>query len=608
MPFWSTRKGLGYDFPRIAPSTLTPQERSRAVWNTVCTSDLKFDLLVICDGGEQIWCHQAVLASGSQVLAELLEGQGVMTMDGCWRTEEVTMFMPGVKGRDLVRVLCVLYNGYAKVTVKTAEELKKLWKQLGIDVVRLNNKEKIEVVNIEVLEDMKKNNYFTGDVKEEVEEVKDEHSIPTLEETVTTTPVRSTRDQDLDQSTYFTPGNISTFGTPCDKSTLCTNTTTTTNLKTTSTRSLTNSMNIAVNKSSGTNSINVSQSSTLGNKKSSRTTVDRSAADISNMEEDSCEDPDDPPYLPKEKPRGKKRKSNQCVSSLPFKKISSHIPLPTRTFSSSLPKKTKIECESGSYYVEEIHTCLLCNGKTLDGRVDKEASNLSFREIKRLREHYSKHLYSEGKIFKHFPAQPDNVDTEGKVIDEYGTTYKYNCDVKICWKSKKPACGYKEMALHNAAEHDVLEKILEADERPVLKRLLEQIQEAKEKEILVTKPLSCIFPECSEKDTLFTNHGDYKSLKGHYSCHHWREWFVATTDSNKPRTQRVKEPRRGTPCDVCQVKVFGDENSMIEHYAVVHDQLLAGIMDIEHSGVEVDISKKVILQLFPEKLKEFERM
>jgi len=336
------------------------------------------------------------------------------------------------------------------------------------------------------------------------------------------------------------------------------------------------------------------------------TTKTQNITSMSDMEDPST-DPDDPPYTTKDPPRGKKRKEAPSASALPVNKPASCIPLPTRTFSSNLSKKTKIECGSGSYYVEEIHTCLVCNGKTPDGRVDKEASNLSFREIKRLREHYSRHLYSEGKIFKHALADPENVDADGKVIDEFGSKYKYNCEVKKCWKSKKPACGYKEMALHNAAEHEVLEKVLAADERPALKRLLEQIQEAKEKERQATQPLSCLIPECPEGDILYTNHGDYQSLKGHYSSKHWGDWFLAPTEPNKPRTQKVKEPRRGTPCDICQVKVFGDENSMIEHYATVHDQLVTGIMDVEHSGIGVEDSRAVALQLFPHRLKEFEK-
>ena len=82
---------------------------------------------------------------------------------------------------------------------------------------------------------------------------------------------------------------------------------------------------------------------------------------------------------------------------------------------------------------------------------------------------------------------------------------------------------------------------------------------------------------------------------------------MATPEPAQPRTQTVKEPRRGTPCDVCQAKVFGDDNSMMEHYAVIHDQLLTGIMDVENSGVDIENSKAVIQQLYPESLKVFEK-
>ena len=45
-----------------------------------------------------------------------------------------------------------------------------------------------------------------------------------------------------------------------------------------------------------------------------------------------------------------------------------------------------------------------------------------------------------------------------------------------CWKSKKPACGYKEMSLHEAAEHGLFEKIAEEDERPEIQKLMEDIK------------------------------------------------------------------------------------------------------------------------------------
>lgn len=531
-------------------NNLAPGEKCKKVWSLVSSMDAPhFDLQFICDDRVEVWCHQSVVATASSGIAELLKWQGVMTCDGEWKSGEVTIILPGVHSKDLLRVLCILYNGYAKVNVKAAEELKKVWKQLGIDIVRLNNKDKIEVVNLENMVGMEKSKHFVEKSGTTVarpekriscntrERVKVEHKHgATLEETVARTPVRVKRDPSLDGSVYFTPA----------------------------------------------------------------------------VQEDPLSDPDDPPpklavnNVEQVKPtRGRKRKYNTCSSGLPVK--TSSIPIPTKTFT-SLPKKTKIECGSGSYYIEEIHTCLLCNGKTPDGRVDKEASNLSFREIKRLREHYSKHLYNEGKLFKHVLGEAANVDADGKIIDEFGSKFKYNCNVKNCWKSKKPACGFKEIALHNASEHDVLERILVDDERPALKRLLKQIEEAKEKELVNTQPRKCLIANCPDADEPHTSHGNYQSLKGHYSTHHWKQWFMAVPNENQPRTQRVKEPRRGTVCDICQAKVFGDENCMIEHYAGTHNRLLNAIMDFKNSEVDLENSKAVINQVFPAHANEFDKL
>ena len=44
--------------------------------------------------------------------------------------------------------------------------------------------------------------------------------------------------------------------------------------------------------------------------------------------------------------------------------------------STGAPKKAKME---SSYFVEKVHVCKICHGKDENGRVDKEALNLSFR-------------------------------------------------------------------------------------------------------------------------------------------------------------------------------------------------------------------------------------
>ena len=73
-------------------------------------------------------------------------------------------------------------------------------------------------------------------------------------------------------------------------------------------------------------------------------------------------------------------------------------------------------------------------------------------------------------------------------MDEFGKQYRYKCDKKSvtrpgepCWKSKKRPCGYKEIALHHAAEHGLFETIIEADQRPEIQDLVKKLEEARKK-------------------------------------------------------------------------------------------------------------------------------
>jgi len=269
-------------------------------------------------------------------------------------------------------------------------------------------------------------------------------------------------------------------------------------------------------------------------------------------------------------------------------------------------KKVKIENGNQKYNVEQIHNCVLCHGKLPDGKTDKEALNLSFRQMKKLKEHYSKCLYHEGKLKNYVDPEAGNTDAEGKVKDEFGISYKYSCSVKGCWKAKKKAeVGYKELALHNSAEHGVLEQILEEETRPELIDLLAKINYAKQVEIEETQPLTCKVTGCQEGEVMFKNTENYRGLKTHYSIQHFRDWFRTKDPNGEPRTQKATEPRRGTNCKLCSVKVFGDDDSMVEHYAFCHDRLLKAIM----SGAQsVSDTRKILKDLFPGELPRFEKL
>merc|ERR1719357_1778197 len=194
----------------------------KKMWSRVASFEVPgFDLNLVCSNGENIWCHQSVLAGASRWISKLLSSQLMFTHDGSLKIEEATLIFPEIEKIDLQRMLCVLYNGYANVTVNAAEDLKRVWKHLGIDIVRLNNKERIEVVNIENVKIPLKNNFS---VEENVDpsihyhdkEPLDERQHINLEESVYATPPNrlkaSKTEPNLDQSCYHTPAAASSSG------------------------------------------------------------------------------------------------------------------------------------------------------------------------------------------------------------------------------------------------------------------------------------------------------------------------------------------------------------------------------------------------------------
>jgi len=323
---------------------------------------------------------------------------------------------------------------------------------------------------------------------------------------------------------------------------------------------------------------------------------------------DNNDDPDDPdPLADEDALNGNSKRNSGWKAPVVKRKPGPASRTKTGTvIGDPVTKKVKIENGNQKYNVEQIHNCVLCHGKLPDGKIDKEALNLSFRQMKKLKEHYAKCLYHEGKLRNYVEPEAGNTDDEGKVKDEFGISYKYMCSVRGCWKAKKKAeVGYKELALHNCAEHGVLEQILEEETRPELIDLLAKINHAKQVEIEETQPLTCKVAGCLEGEVMFKNTENYRGLKTHYALHHYRDWFRAKETNGEPRTQKATEPRRGTNCKLCSVRVFGDDESMVEHYAFCHDRLIMAIME---GGQSVTNTRKILKDLFPTELPRFEKI
>ena len=468
-------------------------DRTKTLWTEVTSGPQQdFDLTLVCLGGEVLRCHRAVIASASSFLATLLQSPEVQTREGWVRLQqgqEATLVLDQVRARDLRRLLCLLYNGYADVTLEAAGQLKEVWKHLDINIVKLQQPQ-IDVV----------------DQKE-----------------LAARPLAR-------GGTHFT--EPSTKQEPCSL-----------------------------------------EEEVLGVKQEVEL-------------EDPDADPDDPvstPVMPVKKLRGPASKRKYVTDA-------------------ELPSTTKrVRAGVGTYTVEEVHVCKMCHGKDpVTGKVDKEALNLSFRELKKLVGHYGKHLYDEGKVFKYVPLGADNVD-KGEGIDQFGKTFRYKCGFKTCWKSVKGECGYKEFALHMISDHDALEPVLRDDPRQELQTLLSTIQQVKEQQREANQPRQCAVPGCEEREREHIKDGEYRTLRNHYALTHWKRWFErAAAPGEGPRTQRLT--KTGAHCQVCNLKLFGDDAKMIEHYAVVHKKLEAAILDTSTPVVGEEGSLAVLKQLFPDLL------
>eukprot|EP00092_Neocalanus_flemingeri_P007412 GFUD01008004.1.p1 GENE.GFUD01008004.1~~GFUD01008004.1.p1 ORF type:complete len:555 (+),score=150.79 GFUD01008004.1:62-1666(+) len=121
--------------------------------------------------------------------------------------------------------------------------------------------------------------------------------------------------------------------------------------------------------------------------------------------------------------------------------------------------------------VEEVQTCLLCNGET------KEAKNLSFAGEKRLqlRYHYASCYYESGVYLAKYPPGEQNMDQEGQPRDVLGRDIKYSCEVTGCTIKRK--MGYKEFCIHMSNEHRGLLDILREDGRPGLSNIADRLEE-----------------------------------------------------------------------------------------------------------------------------------
>jgi len=224
---------------------------------------------------------------------------------------------------------------------------------------------------------------------------------------------------------------------------------------------------------------------------------------------------------------------------------------------------------------------------------------LSFKDIPRLKEHYSKCLYNESKYVKFVPPGDHNSDQMGNPVDELGVGYR--CEIKGCWLQKKvgdqgKVC-YKVLALHMASQHGVLEKLLETDTRPFMKELLKRLKAAGQTKNAI---VGCRFQECSKLQFKADN---TREIKLHYAGTHFSDWFQVNPDTGVP-DNFTKTGTRAV-CGACTgtsnkpVYIQGEREAIRGHQVVKHDMLADVLIQ---AGETVKEAREVISDLYPERL------
>ena len=366
-------------------------ERCEGVWEKLARPE-HCDLSFVCGDEVRVSCHQTVLALASTHLHQLFRTSGVRTGG----EDRLEVSLPEVRSDVLLRILSLLYCGLMEVEGKTMlKEIKFVWnKILQIDIVKLNNREDMEVLLPGQEKKIQGKNHILKNMIPISNGLQEENSI------IENSPVSS---------------------------------------------------ELEVQKDKGDNP--------TSNHENIKPVVDRLIAEDDGAHKIMMAPSQDI----------KRKRDNFDQSEMAQK-----------SESQQKKKKMKTTKTAASYSVEEIHTCLICNGRTPEGRIDKQASDLSFADpkIKKLKEHYSKHFYKEGRILRAFPPEKNNIDVDGNIIDEFGKQFIYKCEEENCWKSKtkKQGFGYKEIALHHSAEHGLFEKIASCDEREKVRNLLQHIK------------------------------------------------------------------------------------------------------------------------------------
>ena len=212
--------------------------------------------------------------------------------------------------------------------------------------------------------------------------------------------------------------------------------------------------------------------------------------------------------------------------------------------------------------------CFLCEQK------------LPLKHLNQVREHYSKCLYDEKKFVDFVSLGPDN---NGAEMDE--TEAIYQCSIRGCWLQKNgKKVNYRVYAQHMAGQHGILEKILEADQRPQSKAILKRLQESGSNSSDLTLP--CRFSGCEIKFRAESK----RDMKLHYASQHFYDFFVFDEKTGLP-DNFTKTSGNRTKCNTCSNKapkpvyIQSEKDAIRGHLVVKHDIMFEVLAQAGDRGV-----------------------
>jgi len=179
--------------------------------------------------------------------------------------------------------------------------------------------------------------------------------------------------------------------------------------------------------------------------------------------------------------------------------------------------------------VDKIHSCVFCDTK--EGKTLNLGSGMQD-----LRYHYAVCYYRRGNFFSVIDPGKENMDEEGKVIDEFGRRFRYKCPIQNCHKNqgRGKTSGYKEFCIHTGVAHHMVEYLLSQEEDPLpgMEEVRQAMETVREKDGGKMGPLppvpveeihTCLLCKGKDKEGLNLSFAGYKLCQTRYhyaSCYY----------------------------------------------------------------------------------------